>query len=665
MKNRYIYITIASLLVTTLVSGQERQLAKAAKEFEEFSYVDAREVYLKVVENGYESKDVYEKLGDSYYFNADLPSAVTWYNKLYANYRQDIQPEYLFRYSQSLKSIEKYKESDAVMETFNKMTGRQEKRTELFEDERNYLDIIAAQSGRFDIKNLTAINTAGSDFGPSLYMDSAVVYASAKDTGISKVIHEWNELQFLDLYQTNRVGANSLNVQGVDRLNSKVNTKLHESTSVFTKDGNTMYFTRNNLLKNRTGSNEEGTVLLKLFKAEKLASGKWGNIVELPFNSDNYSVAHPALSADEKQLYFASDMPGTTGLSDLFVVDILGNNQYSEPKNLGEAINTEARETFPFISESGKLFFASDGHIGLGGLDVFVSMPNEVKFTKKLFKAPINVGKPVNSADDDFAFVIEEKSKIGYFTSNRSGGQGSDDIYSFKQTKELTVRCAQSLVGIITDADTRAILPGALVTLYTSNMEKVASTTADTDGSYEFSSVDCISKYVIRAQESEYKPTEVDFNTDNQFDYVNNHPLQLRKGEKPIAKTPINVGDDLADILQLKPIYFDLDKSFIRPDAEVELQKVIAAMRKYPSLKIDVRSHTDSRNTFTYNMSLSDRRAKSTMKYIIEKGGISQSRLEGRGYGEIELENQCADGVPCSEEEHQLNRRSEFIIVEK
>ena len=665
MKNKYIYISLLGLFLSFSLLGQEKQLERADKKYESLSYIDARKAYISVVENGYKSKDVYQKIADSYYYNADLSNAAVWYGKLYDTYgSENIESEYLFRYSQSLKNIENYKKADELMMAFDTATGRDEKRVELFEEERNYLDLIAMQSGRFTIKNLRAINSTGSDFGPSFYKDEAMVFASSRTAGISKVVHEWNEAEFLDLYSTNRMSPTSLNVEGLEKLNNKVNTKLHESSTVFTKDGNTMYFTRNNFTKSRVKENTEGTTLLKLYKAEKLSNGKWGNVLELPFNSDNYSVAHPALSTDEKYLYFASDMPGTKGLSDLFVSEIQGNNTYGQPKNLGGGINTEGRETFPFISKSGKLFFASDGHIGLGGLDVFVAEPSKITSSKANFNEPFNVGDPVNTPDDDFSFIIDESTKIGYFTSNRSGGEGDDDIYSLKQTKDLITRCTQTLSGLVTDADTRAILPGAVVTLFNENMQKVEVTTADENAMYILP-VDCSKKYIIRAQKDTYKPTEVDFATNNQFEYKHNQPIQLRKGEAVLNAIAANVGDDLAKILQLQPIYFDLDKSFIRPDAEIELQKVIAAMKQYPALEIDVRSHTDSRNSHTYNINLSNRRAKSTMAYIMEKGGIAKSRLEGRGYGEIELQNECADGVKCSEEQHQLNRRSEFIIVKQ
>jgi len=649
MKYTHIYINILSLFLSLNILGQEKQLAKADKQYDQFSYIDARKAYIKVVENGYESQDVYQKIADSYYFNADLSNASIWYGRLYDNYREIIDPEYLFRYSQSLKNIKEYDKSDAIMLEFDNSVGDEEKRGELFGEERNYLDLIAMQSGRFDIKNLNNINSSGSDFGPSFYQENLVVFASSREKGVSKVVHEWNEAGFLDLYSTNRMSNTSLDVEGLDRLNNKVNTKLHESSTVFTKDGKTMYFTRNNFTKSRVASNEEGTTLLKLYKAEKKSNGKWDNVEELPFNSDEYSVAHPALSPDETKLYFASDMEGTKGMSDLFVVEILEDNTYGAPKNLGDNINTEARETFPFISESGKLFFASDGHVGLGGLDVFVALPNKVKLSKSSFNEPFNVGSPINTPDDDFSFIVDEQNKVGYFTSNRAKGVGDDDIYSFKQTKDLITRCEQFLSGVITDLETGELLPDAIVTLFNEDMEKVAVTTADQKALYELP-VECDRTYVIRAQKEGYEPAEVNLVTNNQYELKHDQPIALKKGAPIITKVESNLGDDLAKLLQLNPIYFDLDKSFIRPDAEVELQKVIAVMREYPKLEIDVRSHT---------------RANSTMAYISEKGGISKSRLTGRGYGEIELQNGCSDGVPCSEEQHQLNRRSEFIIVKQ
>ncbi len=658
MKIKYIQTSIlAAFLAFNGVTAQEKKIERANKDFEQYAYIDARDAYLSVAKKGYSSQDLFEKLGDSYYYNADLANASKWYGKLYDEYSSTMKPEYLFRYSHALKNVGQYELSDNVMEQFDEETGKDERRAKLFRKDRNYLDLIDKQSGKFKVYNVENINTSGSDFGPSFYGKDAVYFASDRSNGASENIHDWTNAPFLNLFSADRESDGKSTLFNPIETKGAINTKYHESSTVFTKDGRTMYFTRNNYTGKRRKSDANGTTKLKLYKAS-LKNDKWTDIRELPFNSDEYSVAHPALSADESRLYFASDMPGTEGLSDIYFVKVLGENTYGEPINLGKNINTEGRETFPFITEKGDLFFASDGHIGLGGLDVFVAKPS----LKGKYKEPYNVGKPINSPDDDFSFILDEDDKIGYFTSNRLGGLGSDDIYAFQQIDDLITNCNQYLKGTVTDAETRALLPGARVTLFNEKLEKLTSTIADKNAKYQLP-IECDEKYVIRAEEGDYKPTELDFASSTVFEFEHNQPLQLRKGAPIINNIKTKVGDDLAKVLQLNPIYFDFDKDFIRPDAAIELEKVIAVMKEYPKMDIDVRSHTDSRAPFAYNIDLSTRRNKNTIKYIVEKGGISRSRLTGRGYGEIELTNECSDGVDCTEEQHQLNRRSEFIIV--
>ncbi len=642
------------MLVGCFVVAQERQLSIAGTHFDNFEFIDAQRIYLKVIQKGYESADLYKKLGDSYYFNADLPTASECYERLYRKYPSEMDVEYLFRYSQSLKSVERYKEADEIMAIFESRTGLKERRAELFKNERDYLALIEMQSGKFQLSDIN-VNSSSSDFAPSFHNDELVFASSRANSSINKVIHEWNEKPFLDLYTVtanhNTVGGD---LNGLEKVKGKVNTKFHESSSVFTKDGKEMYFTRNNYTDQRLKQNEHGTTLLKIYRS-RLEKGKWSKAEELPFNSDSYSVAHPAISADGKKLYFASDMPGGKGLSDLYVVDINGDD-FGIPRNLGSKINTEGRETFPYISDSGRMYFASDGHIGLGGLDVFVAIP-----TMNGFEKPLNVGEPVNSPYDDFTFILNENTKIGYFASNRPGGKGDDDIYSFLQIEDLITRCKQTVEGQVSDAETRQIIQKAAVSLLDKNNKVIKSVVVDANGKYEFN-VECTNEYIIRAVHPDYKRTEVQLLTDNTFEKEHKKPLQLNKGND-LGITNIGVGDDLAKLLQLEPIYFDLDKSFIRPDAEIELQKVIAALQEYSNINIDVRSHTDSRAGDDYNMRLSERRAHSTMKYIIDKGNIDKSRLSGRGYGETAIVNECINDINCSEEKHQLNRRSEFIII--
>ncbi|MGV6827972.1 MAG: OmpA family protein [Flavobacteriales bacterium] len=641
-----------TVLIFSIVSAfsfaQDKKTEQGIEKFDRFAFVDSRDVLLKVVDKGYHSQDIYEKLGDSYYFTAELPKAEKWYGLLYDSYGDQIDTEYLFRYAQCLKSIKQYEAADRIMEKLYTEKSDDD-RAVLFENEKNYLQLIELQSGRFELSDV-GINSKNSDFAPSFYQGKLVYASNREGKGVSKRIHEWNNQPFLDLYVT---GSDNDPSGDSERLSKVLNSKYHESTAVFTKDGNTVYFTRNNYTKKQYKEDSHGTNLLKLYRSKKV-DGDWEVAEELPFNSDEYSVAHPALSPDEKTLYFASDMPGGEGLSDLYKVEIIGDS-FGTPVSLGDVINTEGRETFPFIAKNGDLYFSSDGHMGLGGLDVFVVEKQE----DGTYGEGYNIGEPVNSSMDDFTFIINSTSGIGYFASNREGGLGSDDIYSFRQIEEPIKSCVQTLRGTVLDKKTQEVIANARVVLYDENGDILNETISAVDGKFNLGEVSCTTPYAVRATKEKYDPDEKSFVTSDEFSA--NLKLALNLDPQP----EIAVGQDLNEILDLNPIYFDLDKSFIRSDAEIELQKVIAFMKQYPNSKIDVRSHTDSRNTHAYNQKLSQRRNVSTLQYIIEKGGISASRLTGRGYGETQLVNACADGIECPEEMHQLNRRSEFIIVSK
>ncbi|MEW7290745.1 OmpA family protein [Aquimarina sp. 2304DJ70-9] len=653
LKNYILPLSLSLLFSCTIFSQHEKRLEKADENFNRFAFVDAREIYLKVAEKGYESVDLFKKLGDSYYFNAELDQAVVWYEKLMTKYSNEVDPEYIFRYSQCLKNVKRYDEADKMMEKFNELSTN-DQRAEFFVSTRDYLNFIELQSGKFRLLKLTT-NSKYSDYAPSFNNQGQLVFASSRGgTGMSKTVHEWNEMPFLNLFSSDIIEANGI-LKTPKRVKGKINSKFHESSTSFSKDGQTVYFTRNNYTKRKLGRNTEGNILLKVYRAT-LDEGVYKNIEELPFNSDEYSVAHPALSADGKKLYFASDMPGSKGLSDLYVIDVHEDGTFGEPKNLGDHINTEGRETFPYSSDSGRLYFASDGHVGLGGLDVFVAVPEGDGLS-----IPYNVGKPVNGSTDDFTFVLNEDTKIGYFASNRTGGKGYDDIYSFKQTGELITSCNQYVSGVVTDSNSKEIVSDAEVILLDDNNNELQRAKTDDKGAYKFD-LECETKYIVRATKSEYAPTEVLLPTNNVLEYEYKLPLQISKGG--LDDKEVKEGDDLAKLLALQTIYFDLNKSNIRSDAEVELQKIIVTLQEYPQLKIDIRSHTDSRAGDDYNMYLSERRAQSTIKYIVKKGGIKASRVTGRGYGETNLVNDCGNNKKCSNDEHQLNRRSEFIVVQ-
>ncbi|MGC4041412.1 MAG: OmpA family protein [Flavobacterium sp.] len=522
--------------------------------------------------------------------------------------------------------------------------------SQLFEKNKDYLAEIKKNSGRYKLEN-AGINSKYSDYGPSFF-GNKVVFCSARDTGnFSKRIHTWTGGYFTNLYGADMAEDGSLS--NVGKFGNQLNSKFHEATPVFAKDGKTVYFTRNNYLDKR-GYNASKVTLLKIYKADIDKNGKWVNVAPLPFNSDSYQTAHPALSPDGKTMYFASDMPGGFGKSDLYKVKINDDGTFGTPENLGKTINTEGRETYPFVTAKNELYFASDAQPGLGGLDIFVTqIPDD-----GVFKKIQNIGEEANSPKDDFAFIINTDTKKGFLSSNRDGGQGSDDIYKFTEIKGLFIE--QAIFGVITDAKTNAVLPNAKITLLDEKFNKISETVSNEKGFYEFLKLEPNTKFRIRVEKTEYDTKEVAAITGKEQGRTEVN-IELEK-----TVIPVKPGDDLAKILGIRIIHFDLDKSNIRPDAALELAKILDVMEQYPMMKIDVRSHTDCRQTAKYNMALSDRRAKSTIAWLVSKG-ISKDRLTGRGYGESQLLNNCGceptNESNCTEEQHQQNRRSEFIVL--
>ena len=635
-------LTITAIFAFLTLHAQTEK-AVADKKYEKFAYVNAIKIYEKLAQKGQKSPDLYKKLANSYYFNAELEKADNYYAKLFSLDKNQ-EAEYYYRYSQTLKAIGKYEKANEMLAIFSQKK-KEDSRGKLYAEQKDYLETIKANSGRFKVENLK-INTEYSDYGSTVF-NSKLIFASARDTsGIFNRKHEWTNQAFTQLYEAEILMDNSLGK--VAKFSSSLNSKFNESSPVFTKDGKTVYFTRNNYNKGKKGKNSKRITLLKIYKAE-FVNEKWTNIVALPFTSDNFSTAHPALSFDEKTLYFASDMPGTLGQSDLFKVQIHKDGTFGKPENLGNKINTEGRETFPFVNEK-ELYFASDGHLGLGGLDVFVAKIDE----NGSFGMIKNIGSPLNSSKDDFGFFMNSETRTGYFTSNRNGGKGNDDIYQFKEIKKLD--CEQQLVGIVTDFNTKISIATAKVTLSNAQFQVIKIIYSDENGQFKFD-VECGAEYYVKAEKEEYNTIEKQIESPN-FSGKMDLSIELEK-----ALQKITIGDDLAKIFKIKTIYFDLDKWDIRQDAANDLAKILEIMQEYPTMKVDVRSHTDSRQSHEYNNKLSDQRVKSTIAWLI-KNGIAKDRLSGKGYGETQLLNNCADGIDCTEDEHQQNRRSEFIIID-
>ena len=586
--------TLLCLIILNIFYGysQQSKVNSGDKKYDGYAYVDAIKTYERVAEKGYKSEDLFKKLGNSYYFNSEFEGAAKWYGELFAM-NPSPEAEYFYRYAQSLKSTGQLAKADKVLNEFN-TKYKNDSRGKLYKEDVNYLDQIKLNSGRYKIED-AGINSKYSDYGSFVY-DNKIYFASARDTGnFSQRKHKWTGEYFTNIYNAD-IDAESGSSTKVNKIKTALNTKFHESSPAFTKDGKTVYFTRNNFIDGKKGKDDNKVTLIKIYKAT-LENGKWTNIAALPFTSDNFSTAHPALSPDEKTLYFASDMPGTIGQSDIYKVSINSNGGYGTPENLGKTINTEGKETFPYVTSENEIYFASDGHPGLGGLDVFVGQLQDNGTVSDIQ----NLGADINSPNDDFAYIIDPATRRGYFSSNKAGGQGSDDIYKFLETRRL--KCIQELTGVITDAESGIILPGTKLTLYDSQKVIVSTTISNAEGKYSFA-VECGKSYNVRAVKTDYATKEVMVNI-GKVSGKTDLPIAL---DKIICK--VAIGDDLGKCFGIKMIYFDLDKSNIRVEAALDLEKILDVLNQNPTMKLDIRSHTDSRATHQYNEALSDRRDK-------------------------------------------------------
>lgn len=445
MKKSIIFYIICAVFACNSVFAQRVNLTKAAEAYEQFAYVDAIETYERIAAKGFRSQEMLQQLANAYYFRADYQNAARWYKELF-NLNAQQAPAYFYRYAQSLKALENYPEADKMMSEFT-VLSQKERRAQLSKERKDYLTEITRNSGSYEVKPLS-INSPYSDYGAVFYKNR-IVFTSARDTGgLSKRKDHWTGESFTNLYEAEITNMGEA-INPV-RFSANLSSKFHESTPTFTKDGSTIYFTRNNFHNHKRKTNKQQTTLLKIYRASYL-NGEWTNIEELPFTSDEYSTAHPILTPSEDFLYFVSDMPGSIGKSDLYRVAINKDGSFGKPENLGDYINTEGKESFPFISQDNVLFFASDGYPGLGGLDMYASKINE----DGSFSVPQNLSTPLNSPMDDFSFIMNPTTKHGYVSSNRSNGIGGDDIYLVHELRPLQFSCNQLISGIITDQGNR------------------------------------------------------------------------------------------------------------------------------------------------------------------------------------------------------------------
>lgn len=645
----FLMVFMVSIINT---NAQDKKLEKANLAYKKFAFIEAAKLYEEQIAKGNNSVEVYTKLGDCYYYNGNYPEAVKCYSKI-VNTVTTSKAEYYFRYAQALNSLQKYAEAEEIMKKYYAVSGKKDLSSNW--NEAKLKDAIAKQSGRYTFSPVE-INTPFSDFGCSFLGIDKIMYASAKDTGIIiKRKHSWNEKSFLKLYTAEITIDGGL--QNPVAVKGDVNTRYHQSTPAITKDGKTMFFTRNNYIDGKLGEDNTGTTYLKIYSAKNI-NGEWKEVKELayPVNSDGFSSAHPALSADETELFFVSDRGNSFGNSDLYVVSLKkGGHVGNDVRRLGDEINTLGRETYPFVDASGVLYFSSDGHPGLGGLDVFAAIKDE----NDVYHV-VNLGDGVNTNADDFAYGIQDDTKKGYFSSNRGG---NDDIYGFTENRPVSFDFDyKPLVFGTLKFTTGELIEGVKVDIYNTADELVKTVYTDKEGKYSaelqpyrdykliYSKTGLADKIQVAPP---FKPME---KREYSFEFVNEREVIV---EGNIV--PLDSDDDLAKKLNLAPIYFDYNGYKIRESSKAELDKVVDLLKTRTTISLVINSHTDSRGRDDFNMKLSENRAKATMDYIVSHG-ISEDRVSAKGYGETRLINRCSNNVPCSEAEHQENRRSEFII---
>ncbi|PRX51836.1 OmpA family protein [Salegentibacter salegens] len=616
MKKQY-YLILLFLVFSISLQAQYGKQKRADKLYSNLAYMEAVEVYKELIENEYNLKENRLKLAQTYMKLRSPENAVFYYEDILED-STNISAEYYYEYAQALRGAKRYEESREWLQKY--LESNAEASAEINKILKNHAEIQTT----YTLKK-SDFNSEFSDFG-AVKFNGETYLVSARNIKNSEKEYSWNQEPFLDIYKLNSSGE-------VSPITGEINTKLHDGPLTFSPDGEMLYFTRNNYINNKEGKRDkEATNHLKVYSAQK-SGDSWINIQELPFNSDEYSVGHPVVSQDEKTLFFASNMPGGEGGTDLYRVSITGNNTFGPPENLGSKINTAEDETFPFIDEANVLYFSSAGHGGYGLADIF-------KTNLEAENLEIhNLGETINSNLDDFSYFRETDSNAGFIASNRDG---SDNIYSFNQLLPLILK------GKVTDAVNGNPIAQATIILFNENNEQIAFLESDEEGNYQ-TTVNRNVEIPLEAKQIKYQIFTDTLSTKN-----------FNDAEEMVYNIKLQPVADVEYLAEINNIYFDFDKSNIRPDAAKELDKLVKLMQdEYPDLVIEIGSHTDKRGSDNYNEALAERRAIATRDYLIAKG-IKGDRIQEKAFGERKPAIECDR---CTREQHQLNRRSMFSVV--
>ena len=765
MKKQFLLLYILALGLN--VFAQKEVKVAADKAYDHLSYLKAADLYQQLGESGLDEV-AKARLAESYRLNGDTELAEYWYAQSISENSSSID---ILHYAQMLQSNNK---CEVALEWYNKYLTLVGKDYPLPRaNVKNCADLTFTPKEYVTVTNAKSLNSGHLDYSPVPYK-GGVVFTSTRGGKTKNGIEDsWTKDNFSDLFFAKKVGTQSFNA--VELLEGQINGDFHDGTATFNKQGTMMYFSRND----DDGKNKKEIVDLKIYSAE-LNSKKWGNVKELPFNNPEYSTCHPTLSADGNTLYFASNRPGGMGGMDIYK-SIRSGSYWSVPENLGEKVNTAGNEIFPFVNKEGKLFFASNGWAGIGGLDIYQTSKMEDNWS-----TAENLGEPINSSKDDFGYSQLENGEEGYFTSNRSGGFGGDDIYywsgnvpmenrvknvitvideasgtklkeamvtviegvyqnkvnipagtqvkngeieegqtqmqpitfltdptgkiqpdirdgktytilvekqgyravrkvvnAYELTRKpewvvpLSKRLGIAVNGAVIHQEYNRTIPNASLTLFNFCTGEYENTTSDEEGNFEFF-LDCNCDYEIVAKKERFEEDKKKYSTIG-IDCESTKPitsiLYLNvDNPKPVVETVkepiVNVKPtptpietyEVGQVITLEDVLYDFNKATIRGDASAALDNLVNTLKQHPSMEIELYSHTDSRGNPFYNERLSQKRANSAVQYLINHG-ISSNRVSGKGYGEWLLKNHCADGVKCSETEHQKNRRTEVKII--
>lgn len=817
LKKTGLLLILALLVVIGKTFAQS--IKDAEYEFNKMSYLNAAEMFEQVLKeklSDSEKQSARLKLAYAYRQIRDTQNAERVYRELISGGSQlsvDASKAYLY-YAQSLASNGKYKDAQDAYEKYAQIETA-DKRSGGFQKLYKNVESLNRNATCYKVDYLS-INSDKADFSPMYYKNGLVFNSGRTESTGLKRVFSWDNSRFLDMYylpDVNQLTASAAGLGGADanktksrstertvgndeytsptandsrtvgtfggtniyqgygytetaatktdKFSKSLNTKYHEGPMTFSSDGKKVVFTRNNFTNGKFKTSSDKINKLKIYTADDKGAGQWNNIKEVPFNSNEYSTGHPSLTKDDKLMYFVSDMPGGFGGTDLYVVQYNGGT-FGTPVNLGPEINTAGNEMFPFVDERGNLYFSSDGHAGLGDLDIFYAqMIDGLKLKGKIK----NMGTPINSSKDDFGFIADGERKMGYLSSNRKRGGTDDDIYRFTRECDEKPEC-EDLQVIVYDAESKMPLDNADVAITIDGKTEMKKTdtngtfkicveegkgcemkasregylpntvsckegnstleiplssvkeavvdssaisngTTKTDGSSTVATttntgtaIPCPTTKTIRgrvtANKDKYALSGVTVTLKNECDgstqsYVTgadgrykfeicegcDYTIEAMKDNfgsrgnkiKKLGKSgPKTINANLSmfeegDVVVIENIYYDYGKCNIRPDAARELDRLVTALKRYKNMRIEIRSHTDSRATTEFNQKISEGRSKAVVKYL-KKRGISASRLEAAGYGESQLLNECADGVECTEEQHSVNRRTEFKVIQ-